>query len=253
MRGPIGVCGANALWRFPLPVEPPHCPVHLLYVALPLLLGFFVGFSPLKLLLSLQLVITLQSVGLQSAGLECPPNRASRFTCVTAIPESAALGQALHFTKHTLEPLLNLPELQLPQPRSVDNHRPRNKEKQFSPGCCMPPPTVAFPHHLRALPLRSQKPIHQRRLSHSRTSQQNNRLPGYQICIQPTQACSCLRADAINAYSYKIAAQPFGNFLRFLANVGLVQQHHRSCSTLPNLHQESFETPQIEVAIQAHH
>src|SRR5205085_2525920 len=133
--------------------------------------------------LSLESTTARHTRGVERARLDGGLHRAAGLVLVTAVAEAAALGKLVDIRERPADTAFGLPQLDLAQARRVDHHAATRKADQLARHRGVPADAVAA-DLARRQAVGTKQSVDERRLSHTRRSDERDGLAGAEVCVQ---------------------------------------------------------------------
>lgn len=196
--------------------------------------------------LALELAVALQTLGRQP-GLD----GAAGLTLMPAVAEAAAHGQLLDVREAGLDARqVSFPQMQLAQPRSVDEQAARGGEEQLAMRGGMAAPVVALPHLGGLLDLAPQQIVAEGGLADARGAEQPDRPARAEIGDQLRASLAGRGAHRVNRHAHGDGLDFEQALLRIGAAVELVEDNDRLGAAVPSRRQIALDAAGVVVAVE---
>src|SRR5262245_8673167 len=203
--------------------------------------------------LPLELEVALEPLGGETAVGLGRADRAARLARVGAVREAARGGERLHVLEGTLEASLRRPQLDLPQPRRVDDEPALGQHDELAVRGRVAAAVVVRADARRGKALLAEEPVDERRLADARRAEERHRPPHAEVRAHGGEALAAQRGDDMDGHARgdRLGLAPPG--LDVLGEVGLVQADDRVRPALPREHERALEPARVEVAVEPAH
>src|SRR4051812_6327737 len=151
--------------------------------------------------LALELAVALQALRRQLAAPGRGLDRAAGLPLVPAVGEAAALGQLLDLGEGRLDPLVPLPELDLPHSGGIDEQPAGGGAEELAVGGGVPAAVVPLADLACTLDLAPEQAVDQGRLADARGAEQPDRLPWAEVGGQPPAVLAGERAHPVDRHA----------------------------------------------------